>query len=71
MIVDALSFALMQKKQKIKDNPNGSARLSRQRHHSSLLSTRDITLLLRVSTVIYGNSSSYLYDHFSKFSTCI
>jgi hypothetical protein len=29
-----LSFVLIQKKQKIKDNPNGSARLSGHRHRS-------------------------------------
>jgi len=46
----------MQKKQKIKDNPNGSARLSGQRHQSSLLSRKDITLLIRISAVIYGKS---------------
>ena len=32
----AFSFALMQKKQKIKDNPNGSARLSGQRSQTCL-----------------------------------
>ena len=34
MVFRLFSFALMQKKQKIKDNPNVSRRLSGQRHLS-------------------------------------
>jgi hypothetical protein len=50
-----LSFVLIQKKQKIKDNPNGSARLSGHRHRSDPMN---------------GNVSGYGEDQIWRLLSC-